>query len=120
MSLGEEWASGEGEASGKARTVPSSPFLQQGLRRSPHWARLQGILGPSLWVATDGQELIFMQDMPLGMGTSVLYLCPKGMDVVGLIMAIPLILKGSGFLEARWGQASGGDSSGLPGVAILM
>lgn len=61
-----------------------------------------------------------MQDMPLGMGTSVLYLCPKGMDVVGLILAIPLILKGSGFLEARWGQASGGDSSGLPGVAILM
>lgn len=96
------------------------PLLQQGLQRSPGWAWLQGILGLSLWVATDQQELILMQDMPLGMETSVLYLCPKGMDVLGLILAIPLILKGSGFLEVRWDQASGGDSSGLPGVTLLM
>lgn len=91
------------------------PLLQQGLQRSPGWAWLQGILGLSLWVATDQQELILMQDMPLGMETSVLYLCPKGMAVLGLILAIPLILKGSGFLEVRRDQASGGDSSGLPG-----
>lgn len=49
------------------------------------------------------------QDIPLGEGTSALYLCSKALDAQGLVRAIPMVIKGT---QSPAGEAGPG---GRPG-----